>query len=464
MAEPSDSRSSISQILRQALSSVRRLFPWPPRGPGQLPSRDLRRKTAEVQLALVKQALGGGNAGLGAFWGDHAEKDGFFLYRPGHVLLMADNLEILESFFQERAGDYASDGRIADELPGGVLLYEVPRRADGRDDLPALLDEIDGSGRDGVARPDHLLYVTPNGWGGLCPASEPDLPPRPGPVPAMSDFQDGGADIRVSVVDTGWHALAAKNSQTPWLAAGYVGGDPDKGISNNAIKPYAGHGTFVAGVIRCLAPKAIIEHEGIFVHAGAVFESEVSKELNEAMGDSPHLISISAGCYTRNNLGLLAFEALAMALKWVEGEEAPLVVAAAGNDYGQRTFWPAAYDWVLAVGSLESTPGKIAVSDFSNVGSWVNVYAQGRNVVNAFPAGKYVCSEPKQQGAQRDFSGLAQWSGTSFATPIVTGAIAAYMSKHKVSARKARDEVLKSGKAFSDTRVLNGIAVGPPFV
>jgi subtilisin family serine protease len=136
-------------------------------------------------------------------------------------------------------------------------------------------------------------------------------------------------------------------------------------------------------------------------------------------------------------------------------------VAAAGNDATSRPFWPAAYPWVLSVGALD---GDMCVSDFSNHGDWVDVYAHGRDLVNAFPTGTYTCHEPAHAGEVRSFTGMAQWSGTSFATPVVTGLIAAYMSEHGVSARDAYDALVAAGKQVTDPVGLTRPVVGPPFV
>ena len=267
--------------------------------------------------------------------------------------------------------------------------------------------------------------------------------------------------MRVSVVDTGWYPGAATDADSPWLGAG-VDGDVET-VDPNNIHPYAGHGTFVAGVVRCMAPATEIEVEGFLTKGGAIYESEIAEELNEALRDKdePQLISISAGTHTRRNLPLMGFQALADAYRLKDRDDGPLVVAAAGNDGNDVPFYPAAFDWVVSVGALDADGKK---SDFSNYGKWVDVYAHGRDLVNAFPTGTYTCHEPAHLGDVRNFTGLAQWSGTSFSTPIVTGAIAAYMSEHGVSARDARDALLAAAATMVDPTAGSISAVGPPFV
>ena len=109
-----------------------------------------------------------------------------------------------------------------------------------------------------------------------------------------------------------------------------------------------------------------------------------------------------------------------------------------------------------------------SAASFSNYGKdWVDVWAHGTNLINAFPVGTYYVKEPgPTQGEQRDFTGMAQWSGTSFATPIVTGAIVALMSEQGLTARQAKQELFANhSQTFTSApKVSKGIAVGPPFV
>jgi subtilisin family serine protease len=96
----------------------------------------------------------------------------------------------------------------------------------------------------------------------------------------------------------------------------------------------------------------------------------------------------------------------------------------------------------LSVGALNAAG--TARADYSNYGSWVDVYARGSDMVNAFPDGRYVYDEPPHKGEVYQFvEGLAKWSGTSFATPLVAGLIAGRMSRTGESARDAADALKK---------------------
>lgn len=469
-------RPSLS--LREILAQIRRRLPWwPTRPPIDRPDPDeLDAERLKVQIGVIRDAFakkGGEIAVAAANDRERTDDDPVYLYQPG-VALVRDNTEERRYFdefidffgrrddlFEGRAPIRREDRR----LPDGLVMVDMPARSDEGNAVLGTLADLDDDRREQglegvVAQPDHILYVT--GKGVMCPHTEPEEPPINEPLPGRTSDADAGTGVRISVVDTGLWVEATNKMENDWLKGVTPADAQDvEKINQSAMHEYAGHGTFVAGIIRCLAPKSAVKVEGVLPDGGAVFESRICEELHEALSrdTDPQIVSISAGTHTRANLGLLGLEILAENHGLTDGTKG-LVVAAAGNDSSRQPFYPAAFPWVVSVGALDES-GKVA--SYSNFGEWVDVWARGSNLVNAFPDGTYYCYEPPNKGQKREFKHLAQWSGTSFATPMVTGVIAAQMSAtgNTTDPKKAFDQIEAAAPVCKDPKAGGGKHLGP---
>jgi subtilisin family serine protease len=359
-----------------------------------------------AQVEQVIRAFGGKGVGVGP---DSWRETGIeYLYREQRILVRDQ--------YQDQVLALLPGSAVERSLIEGVSLLTVPQ-----DTLSAVAAVRNRYGS-GVATPDHLVSIT-GGEAGFCPATEPEVVPAwatPDPV-ATTDHR-AGEGIRVVVVDTGLDPTAA--AAHPWLSG--VTGDPDPGVSGGLLAAYAGHGTFIAGVVRCLAPRAEVIVRNVFHTGGATFESDLVEALDKVLAeDSPDVISMSAGAWSFDPTGLLGLHVFYETR--LRHHKGVVLVAAAGNDSSRRPFWPAAAPWTVSVGALAVNWRSRA--SFSNFGGWVDVYAPGEGLVNAFPAGTYSYHEPPLPRPDGHFHGMARWSGTSFSTPVVAGLVAARMSR-----------------------------------
>jgi subtilisin family serine protease len=200
----------------------------------------------------------------------------------------------------------------------------------------------------------------------------------------------------------------------------------------------AGHGTFVAGVARSMAPRTSVYVGNHFTMAGAALEYEVISGLDELIQvQAPHVISVPAGAYTRKDLPLLSFSDFRQRYDIT-------LVAAAGNDSTHRPFWPAAFHWAIGVGAFGADEQNLAY--FSNHGDWVDVYSLGEGLVNAYATGVYTYQEPPKRPTQQVFRGMARWDGTSLASALVSGLIAAEIARGGGSAQQAWERVFEAAQ------------------
>jgi Subtilase family len=306
--------------------------------------------------------------------------------------------------------------------------------------VPDVLRELDQALGSGVTTPDTVLFVCPNS----CPATEPEQVPhgvtQPYPEREEGCCCDGRGDgVSVAVVDTGFVAQAALDH--PWLAG--VTGDEEQTLDGVNIRPYAYHGVFVAGGVRAMAPGTAVTVKGAFLTAGADYESNIAPKVAEALAGSPDVVVLTFAASTYDNRPLKTFEDLYEThLRHLKGVA---VLCPAGNDGKSKVMWPAAFPWVTSVGALSSNWRTRA--HFSNHGGWVDVYAPGEDLVNAYGAGTYKCVEPPDTGVVRTFEGMAKWSGTSYSTPLVAGLVAARMSVTGENGQQAAASLLELARS-----------------
>jgi subtilisin family serine protease len=159
-----------------------------------------------------------------------------------------------------------------------------------------------------------------------------------------------------------------------------------------------GHGTMVSGVVRLVAPGAMIMPLKAFHADGTGYLSDVLRAIYFAVRNHARILNMSFSFQT-SSLELN----LALTYAKLNGV---ISVAAAGNDGRQTVVYPAGYSGTVM--GVASTSNSDTLSTFSNYGQnlvWVG--APGEGIVTFYPYGTYA----------------ATW-GTSFSAPFVAGAAA----------------------------------------
>lgn len=391
---------------------------------------DPNRSAHEAQVQLVLEGLGGEIEPGPPGW----ETTGIEYFVRRRTVLV-------DSELYPEVRSQMRDDRMADEddaPPAGPRTLGL-RRMGLRPDAGVLsmVRDINDLVEDEVAAPEYLLHLTPSG---CCPADEPTpVPPGSPPDPPVSVDRNAGAGVRVVVLDTGFDPAATALS---WMRD--VTGDPDAGVGQPVLPPYTGHGTFIAGLVRAMAPRAEVIVRQAFGPNGVVFERDLVRALSRTLReDQPDVIGLSAGTSTESARGPRLLNAFHERV--LRRHKGVVLVAAAGNDGWRRHFWPAASPWAVGVGALG--PDWHSRAAFSNHGGWVDVYAPGQHLVNAYTSGTYEYREPPRIKETAEFSGMANWSGTSFATPLVAGLIAARMSRTGENSAQASAAVLAEAQA-----------------
>ncbi len=210
------------------------------------------------------------------------------------------------------------------------------------------------------------------------------------------------------------------------------------------------HGTHVASVIfgqpgspvHGIAPRC----QGLIVPVfrdgqGRLSQLDLARAVEQAVQHGAQVINISGGQRSSTDE---ADDLLARAIRLCE-ENRVLIVSAAGNDGCECLHVPAAVGSVLAVGAMDKSRRPLKISNWGEEYQRNGVLAPGENILGAVPGG-----------------GTTLRTGTSFAAPIVAGAVGLLLSVQlrdgkNPDARTVGDAILASAlpcdpKITSDQR------------
>lgn len=221
---------------------------------------------------------------------------------------------------------------------------------------------------------------------------------------------------------------------------------------------HAGHGTFVTGLVHQNCPDArilslrVVHSDGIGLEGSCLLALDWLRQrviTAQQTGNAElmvDVVSLSLGFYPEI-ADLATVNQLRVAIDALT-DLGVVVVAAAGNHSTTRPFVPAAMGadtsggnggnpLLAAIGALNASG--VTTAAFSNDGPWVTRWAPGNALVSTVPVWQGALSPglalgdhggvgPRQRTSPDEddlTTGFAVWAGTSFATPVVAGMLAA---------------------------------------
>lgn len=246
-------------------------------------------------------------------------------------------------------------------------------------------------------------------------------------TPSDSRFssQDGVKKIRADeawVIARGTTTIAVVDSGAdldhPDLSSKIVNGTDF--VNGGTPEDEHGHGTHVAGIAAATTDnsvgiagvswnsKILVIRWLDFTNKG--FMSNLAAGIKEAADKGARIINVSGGA---TGSKIITCDAVSYATG-----KGSMVVAAAGNNGNSTNYYPAACPGAIAVGNTTLSDSRASNSNF---GSWVDLAAPGTNILSTVPVGG-TCTHCNSTGYKR-------LSGTSMASPMVSGSAAVVLSR-----------------------------------
>ena len=215
-----------------------------------------------------------------------------------------------------------------------------------------------------------------------------------------------GKGVRVGIVDTGCE-LDHED------LAGAIVGSRDFTRSPYAAYDKVGHGTHVAGIVGArqngkgvvgVAPEVDLVIAKGLGDDGTGGSAGIVNAIDWLLSERVHVINMSLGS-PRPDFQILA------AIRRAVDAGAFVIVAAGNSGPGAGVDYPGRFAETIAVAAVDQE-GRIA--RFSSQGPEVDIAAPGQDVLSCYKRGEY-----------------AKLSGTSMATPFVTGAVVLMLAAHQ---------------------------------
>jgi hypothetical protein len=278
-----------------------------------------------------------------------------------------------------------------------------------------------------------------------------------------------GTGVKVEIYDTGLAPTTASELPTTTMLSP-TDNEILNAVNNGPLMvdyPHGAHGKSIASTIMTIAPGTAIQEVRINDRSGLLTDVSAVRGIASSLRTLPRqqypdLIVNSfstAVCDTDPlapgaDLRPVGLEAVVEVVDKFDPyqPDGMLIVASAGNMATTRPHYPAAFETVVGVGALDgnidgdlspwSSASRTApVAEFSNRGSWVDVYTTGVDLPTAHATGV------RFETGGDVIEGKANVDGTSYSGPEFAGMLAEVISTSKVKARVAYAQLLASGRA-----------------
>gem|GEM_PF-6609634 len=324
----------------------------------------------------------------------------FLLVLPS-VLAISEERYIVE-LSNEQISD-SINNNIVEEIESSVKLNQVARARVGLDKKKIVVKDISKETlelEDSIIRlePDYKVYSLeePSKWNYE--------------IMGVDSFISGGEGVKIAVLDTG------ANYNLLSIDSGY-----DFVNEDNDFFDDNGHGTLVTQILRNPVTNFPLRDSKIYSikvlnNNGEGYVSDVIEGINWAIDNNVNILLMSFGGEQDS-----AFLKEALQEAYNQGI---LIIAAGGNENNPEIVYPARYNEVIGVGSVNSNLNK---SSFSNYGDDLEFVAPGENII-VFDGDNYL-----------------EVQGTSFSVPHVGIVAAEYWSEDLgLSNIEVRDKLRES--------------------